>query len=152
MFYTDFLKRPKINENWPGIYHSWLRDSRAVWPDGYNFFHYLATYNKSNLPKFNNNLPKWSIFSQTLNIPTKVCIRFLKVCPRGKISPNLVTLLQSDIEYVLTSGWLEWCRSPHQLLHVEDERGGGPDRDWEGHRQVVQAPHQTHQGLWPKRR
>ena len=31
-------------------------------------------------------------FCQTQNKPSKVCLRFLKVCPRAKISPNLVTL------------------------------------------------------------
>ena len=31
-------------------------------------------------------------FCQTLNKPSKVCLRFIKVCPSGKISPGLVTL------------------------------------------------------------
>ena len=30
---------------------------------------------------------------QTLNKPSKVCLILLKVCPSGKISPNLVTLI-----------------------------------------------------------
>ena len=32
-------------------------------------------------------------FCQTQNKASKVCLRFLKVCPSGEISPNLVTLI-----------------------------------------------------------
>ena len=38
-----------------------------------------------------------SKFCQTLNIPSKVCQRFLKLCPSGEISPNLVTLFTEHI-------------------------------------------------------
>ena len=68
--------------------------SRAVWPDGLNIFHNLATYNSSNLHKLHKTYAKaGSKFCQTLNIPSIVSQRFLKVCPSGKISPNLVTMI-----------------------------------------------------------
>ena len=68
--------------------------SRAVWLDGLNIFHNLATYNSSNLPKIHKTYAKaGSKFCQTLNIPSIVSQQFLKVCPSGKISPNLVTMI-----------------------------------------------------------
>ena len=69
----------------------------GVWPDGYNIFHDLDTYNNSNWPKIHNKFAKvGSKVCQTLNIPTKVCLRLFKVCPSGEISPNLVTLYGSE--------------------------------------------------------
>ena len=47
-------------------------------------------------------------FSQTRNIPSKVCLRILKVCPRGKIWPNLVTLshVQLSVKMIRASTYL----------------------------------------------
>ena len=57
------------------------------------FLNYLATHSSSNLPKLDKN--RRSRFKILPN--TKVCPRFLKVWPSGKISLNLVTLVAIPI-------------------------------------------------------
>ena len=59
------------------------------------FDKYLATYNNGNLPNSTKALTKevQILFWQTLGKATRIGL--LKFCQRGKILPNLVTLLLS---------------------------------------------------------
>ena len=55
----------------------------------------FSLYGYSQQLKFAQNLKNAKVglrFYQTQNKPSKVSLRFFKVCPSGKISPNLVTL------------------------------------------------------------
>ena len=67
-----------------------LGGSVTRWVDYFSLFGFIQQL------KFPQNWSKvanvGSKFCQTLNKPSKVCKRFLKVCPSSKISPNLVTL------------------------------------------------------------
>ena len=70
-------------------------------------------------PKFITILPQWvQNFAKTPNSPSKVCQRFLKVCPSGEISPNLDTLMAT---YLMLSESFEeptcvWFRLPSLAL------------------------------------
>ena len=65
------------------------RSSVARWLDYFSLFGYSQ---QINLPKIYKNDKVGLKFCQTLNKLSEVCLRFLKVCPNGEVSPNLVTL------------------------------------------------------------
>ena len=71
----------------------------ARWLDYFSLFGYSQ---QINLPKIYKNDKVGLKFCQTLNKLSEVCLRFLKVCPNGEVSPNLVTL--ETIQNLIESG------------------------------------------------
>ena len=87
------------------------------------YFYYLTTYNNSNLPKIHNNLANvGSKFSQTLNIPSKVCLRFWKFAPWAKFRQIWSHWWRASMMILPLSLWfslrIAFSRKMISLLHL----------------------------------
>ena len=93
------------------LYNLWLSLSHTLsfffymstsvtrWLDYFSLFHYLTT--TQICPKIINVAKVCLKFYQTQNEPSRVCLRFNKVCPSDEIWPNLVTFCQRQKYFLL---------------------------------------------------